>query len=166
MNMQIDFPSNPVDGQTFLVNSVLYTYSLSKKYWQSGAVNWTANVVTVTETTSVLSPGITGQLTAQFNNGYLISGVTISNQAWVRVYSNLNSIQLDAGRQITQDPDPGSGVVLEVISTGNNYYHVSPAIYVVNQDTPSTNQIYVVVTNRSTTASSTTIALNLIKMGS
>ncbi len=162
--MPISFPSNPVNGQTSTFNGVLYTYFSSKNYWKSSKILWTGTSSTVTFTTGSLALNATYTGSSQFSNAYLINQVTTSHAAWVRVYASNAGMIADASRSINQDPDISTGVLLEIISDGNEIYYPEPSTYCSNSDSPITETVYVRITNLSTTAS-ITVDLALVKMG-
>lgn len=162
--MSISFPSSPVDGQTYLFNGVLYTYFSSKTYWKSSKILWTGNQSTITFTTGSLAKDASYTESSAFSSSYLITSVSTSQAAWVRVYSKNSAIAADASRYITQDPDINAGVVLEIISDGNKTYTLDRSIYGNNTDSPISNLVYVKITNLTTTAS-IVVNLSLVKMG-
>ena len=63
-----------------------------------------------------------------------------SAAAWVTLYTSDTSRTADAGRSITTDPTPGSGVVAEVITSTNQTVYFAPAVvgYTINSSLPAT----------------------------
>lgn len=162
--MAINFPNSPVNGQTYLFNGILYTYFSSKSYWKASKILWTGAQSTITFTTGSLLTNGSYTGSSAFYNGYLITSLSTSHAAWVRVYSSNAEMVADADRYINQDPDINAGVLLEVISEGNETYNIAPSIYGSNTDSPINNLVYVRITNLSTTAS-IVVDLSLVKMG-
>ena len=71
------------------------------------------------------------------------SGVMISihpvgdASGWLRLYTRSDLADADAGRARTQDPDSGSGVILETITSGISTVYLSPQTIFANaEDTP------------------------------
>ena len=61
--------------------------------------------------------------------------VTVSKPSWVRFYADTASRAADAGRLQTVSPDPGSGVLLEVITTSDDeVIMITPALGYFNND--------------------------------
>ena len=60
---------------------------------------------------------------------YALIKVSTSHAAWVTLYSDTASRTSDASRQINVDPLPGSGVLSEVITTGNQVQLITPVSY-------------------------------------
>lgn len=94
--------------------------------------------------------------------GYAIYKVTTSTNAWVRLYSNTTTQTSDAARSMFNDPQPGAGVMVEVISTGSNVILVSPAAVGWNDSTPVSNSIPVSITNLSGTSSNITVTFTYL----
>jgi|694.fasta_scaffold17409_3 hypothetical protein len=78
--------------------------------------------------------------------GYAVYKVTTTDAAWVRLYANAATQTADSTRLITNDPQPGAGVMVETISTGANIVLVSPGTIGWN-DNPASNIIPISVTN-------------------
>jgi hypothetical protein len=57
---------------------------------------------------------------------------------------------------------PGSGVIAEVITTGNETVLMSPAISGYNFDTPTTNNAYLKIYNTSGSTSAITVTLTYL----
>ena len=63
--------------------------------------------------------------------GYALIKVATTHAAWVTLYTDTGSRTADASRQINVDPLPGSGVLSEVITTGNQVQLITLAQYVL-----------------------------------
>ena len=56
---------------------------------------------------------------------------------WLRLYTRSDLADADAGRARTQDPNAGSGVILETITSGISTVYLSPqTIFASAEDTP------------------------------
>ena len=62
---------------------------------------------------------------------------------WFRLYTRSDLADADASRARTQDPDSGSGVILETITSGVSTVYLSPQTIFANaEDTPINNYDY------------------------
>jgi hypothetical protein len=86
--------------------------------------------------------------------------------AWVRLYTDSNSQAADLSRSQTTDPTPGSGVILEVITTGSNTQLITPAVIGFNNDATTGTVIYATVTNLSGITTSTTVRITVLELES
>jgi len=96
--------------------------------------------------------------------GYVLLKIQTSVAAWVRLYTDGTSRTADAGRLETVDPDPGAGVIAEVITTGGQTILMSPAVMGFNNETVPTTTIPCRVTNKSGSSAAVTVTLTLIKI--
>lgn len=87
--------------------------------------------------------------TVNLAKGYAVYKVVTTDAAWVRLYSNAATQSADSGRNQDNDPQPGSGVMVEVITNGANTVLISPAAVGWNDDSPVSNAIPISVTNLS-----------------
>ena len=138
-----------VDTQTSLPQhgSVL-VYDNTDGKWKPGGFlpyRTTQNVVT-----SSLADGASEDvvLTGTGKAGQFIS-VTTDRAAWVTIYTDTASRTADAGRAETIDPAPGSGVLMEVISTGAETVRVTPAAGYFNDEATPAAELYLKVVNKS-----------------
>ena len=106
------------------------------------------------------SATFTGNVTLA--KGYAIYKVTTSTNAWVRLYSNTVTQSADSSRSMFNDPQPGAGVMVEIISTGANVVLVSPAAVGWNDSSPVSNSIPVSITNLSGTSSDITVTFTYL----
>ena len=91
---------------------------------------------------------------------YSLSEITTSHAAWVVVYTDDTSRTNDDSRNETTDPLPGSGVIAEVITTGNTPQPITPGI--IGWNTNGT--IYVKVKNLSGGSAEITVILEVLPM--
>ena len=97
--------------------------------------------------------------------GYALYKVKVAEPAWVSLYVSSAARTADAGRAITMDPTPGSGVIAEVITQSTNETVLfTPAVIGYNDDsTPSTN-VYLKVQNRSGSTQSINVELTVTQL--
>ena len=96
--------------------------------------------------------------------GYALLKIKTSVAAWVRLYTDGASRTADASRLEAVDPDPGAGVIAEVITTGGQTILMSPAVMGFNNETVPTTTIPCRVTNKSGSSAAVTVTLTLIKI--
>ena len=96
---------------------------------------------------------------------YALLKLNVSHPAWVRIYPTSAARTADASRTISEDPTPGSGVIAEAITTGNNEDVLfTPALIGFNDDgTPSTN-VYLAVMNKSGGQQSITVEMTVLQL--
>ena len=94
---------------------------------------------TATLTTNSIASGITTTGTVTLSKtGVLISVHPVGiSSGWLRLYTRSDLATADANRVRTVDPDPGSGVILETITSGISTVYFSPqTIFASAEDTP------------------------------
>ena len=94
---------------------------------------------TATLTISSIASGITTTGTVTLpKTGVLISVHPVGTASgWLRLYTRSDLATADASRVRTVDPDPGSGVILETITSGISTVYLSPqTIFSSAEDTP------------------------------
>ena len=92
--------------------------------------------------------------------GYALIKVSTSHAAWVTLYSDTGSRTADASRQINVDPLPGSGVLSEVITTGNQVQLITPGTICFNS--AGTGITYTKIVNKSGSTANITVTLTYI----
>jgi hypothetical protein len=103
-------------------------------------------------------------LTNGTSSGYFLYKIETSSPAWVRLYVNEASRTADAGRLISADPSPSSGVVAEAITTIGNLTTVfAPAVpgWIDYAGAPSYD-IPIAVTNTSGGTATITVTLTVV----
>jgi len=96
--------------------------------------------------------------------GYALIKVSTSHAAWVTLYSDTGSRTADASRQINVDPLPGSGVLSEVITTGNQVQLITPGTICFNS--AGTGITYAKIVNKSGSTANVTVTLTYIVLES
>jgi hypothetical protein len=119
---------------------------------------------TAAGTTASLASLASADLNITGFKGYVLLKIQTSVAAWVRLYTDAASRTADAGRLEAVDPDPGSGVIAEVITTGGQTILMSPAVMGFNNETSPTTNIPCRVTNKSGSSVAVTVTLTLIKI--
>ena len=119
---------------------------------------------TASGTTGSLASLASADLNITGFKGYVLLKIQTSVAAWVRLYTDGTSRTADAGRLEAVDPDPGAGVIAEVITTGGQTILMSPAVMGFNNETVPTTTIPCRVTNKSGSSAAVTVTLTLIKI--
>ena len=95
---------------------------------------------------------------------YALLKVTTSHAAWVTLYSDTSSRTNDASRGINVDPLPGSGVLSEVITTGNQIQLITPGTICFNS--AGTGTTYAKIVNKSGSTANITVTLTYVVLES
>ena len=95
---------------------------------------------------------------------YALIKVSTSHAAWVTLYSDTASRTSDASRQINVDPLPGSGVLSEVITTGNQVQLITPGTICFNS--AGTGTTYAKIVNKSGSTANITVTLTYVVLES
>lgn len=107
------------------------------------------NRANVSASTGSIANTSTYNGTVVMAKGYVVYKVTTTAAAWVRAYTSIASRTADASRTIDQDPQPGAGVIVEVITTGANTVLISPSAVGFNDESPVSNVVPISITNIS-----------------
>jgi hypothetical protein len=122
--------------------------------------------VSLQVTTNTLSVGSSANVNITGYKGYALYSIQTSSAAWVTVYVSNATRLADANRQQGVDPNPGSGVVGEIISNSDNTLFFTPAVVGFNADNPVSTNIPLKVVNNGVSSSAITITLTLVKLES
>ena len=95
---------------------------------------------------------------------YALLKVSTSHAAWVTLYSDTGSRTADASRGINVDPLPGSGVLSEVITTGNQVQLITPGTVCFNS--AGTGTTYAKIVNKSGSTANITVTLTYVVLES
>lgn len=99
--------------------------------------------------TNSLSPDQAGVLQLYGYKTYALLKVSVDNAAWVRIYSSQAALTADATRLITEDADPGIGLIAEILTSGNQTINMAPSPIGFNDDDPIAETIWISVVNKS-----------------
>jgi hypothetical protein len=150
------------DGTT---GQVLATNGSGTLSWAtSGAGTGLVSRTAVSETTSTLANGATGNITITGAKGYVLYKVQTSVAAWVRIYTSVAARTADSSRAEGVDPVPGAGVIAEVITTGAATIVMSPGVIGFNDETIPTSAIALAVTNKSGSSSVVVVTLTILQV--
>jgi hypothetical protein len=119
---------------------------------------------TISEISPLLQPDESVNLNLSGFKGYILYKVQTSAAAWVRIYTSNDERTLDANRIIVTDPLPGSGVVAEIITSGDETVNMAPATIGFNNEVIPVNNIPIRITNKSNTATQITVSITLLQL--
>lgn len=120
--------------------------------------------VNVVGVTSSIANDASANLDITGFKGYALLTITTDKAAWVRIYANGASRTADASRSEVTDPEPDAGVIAEVITTGATTVIMSPAAYGFNLEATPTTTIPCAVTNKSGSAGTVSVTLNVLQL--
>jgi len=144
-----------VDGTSITINGsgVISTVvtGLSSRISQSG-------------TTANIANNASDEIRITGFKSYMLLQIQTSAAAWVRLYTSPATRTSDSGRTQGQDPNPGSGVIAEVITTGAQTLLMSPGVLGFNSESPVSTDIPMTITNLSGGSAAITVTLTLLKL--
>ena len=115
-------------------------------------------------TTASLANDASADLTIVAAKTYVLHKIETDRAAWVVLYTDGSARTADSARNITTDPNPGSGVIAEVITTGAQTQSITPGTIGWNNDgTPSTNA-YLKVVNKSGATGTVQVTLHFLQL--
>ena len=133
----------------------------------SSAPTWASphrQITTLNGITSQINDNAYTTLNITGYKAYSLFKIKSSHEAWVRVYVDAASRTADTTRSEGQDPNPGSGLIAEIRTSGNDQtILVTPGAFGFIND--NTNNIYLSVVNRSGNQQAITVTLTLIQIG-
>lgn len=112
--------------------------------------------------TPSLQPGESHEMVITGHKAYSLLKMSASSDSWVRVYVDQASMIADRTRSEGNDPAPGSGVIAEIRGSGTKLFTPAPTGF--NNDSPVSNNVYVSVINRTSSASAITVVLTLLRL--
>jgi hypothetical protein len=159
----------PVGGATGQVLSKLsgtnYDVGWADVSGSGGGEVGLSSRTTATNVASSVAAGASLTITATGFKTYVLSKVTTSSPAWVRIYSDATSRTNDAARAEGTDPLPGSGVIAEVITTpGFLTQLITPGVIGFNNNSTLNNLIYLAVKNTDSVSRDITVTLSILQL--
>jgi hypothetical protein len=154
--------TTPSNGQVLKYDSVTSSWVNDTDNTGSGAGLGTRT--TAADTTSSLTDGQTGPINITGFKSYALLKIQTSAAAWVRIYTSEAARIADASRLEGTDPALSSGVLAEVITTGAETVVFSPSTIGFNDESPTTTNIPVRVTNKSGSTAAITVTLTLLQL--
>jgi len=132
----------------------------------AGSVTWStpAGARTTAQVTVSLANEALSNTSITTPKTYALLKVTTSHAAWVTLYSDTAARTNDASRGINVDPLPGSGVLSEVITTGNQIQLITPGTICFNS--AGTGTTYAKIVNKSGSTANITVTLTYVVLES
>ena len=132
----------------------------------AGNVTWStpAGSITTAQVTVNIANEAVSNTSFTTPKTYALIKVSTSHAAWVTLYSDTASRTSDASRQINVDPLPGSGVLSEVITTGNQVQLITPGTICFNS--AGTGTTYAKIVNKSGSTANITVTLTYVVLES
>jgi len=115
-------------------------------------------------TSASLNTGTSGNYEITGFKGYGLLSIQTSVAAWVTVYSSVAARTADSARIITADPNPGSGVIAEVINTSGTTQYFSPALIGYSSENVPSASIPIKIYNNGDNSAAITVTLKLIQL--
>ena len=100
-------------------------------------------------------------------HSYLLQKITTDYSAWVVLYSSSTARTNDSSRLINQDPEPGSGVILEVVTTDTSLQQlITPGVmgFIDNITGPDAGTIFFKIVNLSGAQQQITLTLDYLPL--
>jgi hypothetical protein len=141
-----------VTGTVNAVGNVSGTYVFGNGAFLTGVVTGsggTGSRANAVVNSGTLSNGSVSNQSVTIAKGYAIYKITTSGGSWVRIYTSVAARTADSSRSQFTDPQPGAGVIAEVITTGANTVLISPGAIGFNDESPVSNSIPVCIQNLS-----------------
>ena len=134
----------------------------------SGGITWTPVAGLQTRKTASVTQSIANNTAANVSistaKGFALYSIETSHAAWVTLYTDTTSRSVDANRNITTDPLPGSGVVAEVLLSDGGVQKITPGLIGYNDDATPSTTVYAKVQNRSGSAATITVTLHYLAL--
>lgn len=145
----------PSDGQVL-------TWVDANNQWEAADASGNSRS-TATVTTSSLASAASEEvtLTGTGKAGQFMS-VTTDRPAWVVFYTDEASRTADAARPETTSPSPGSGVLMEVITTTAETIIISPMVSYFNNESSPVASLPLKVTNKDASAQTVQVDVKLL----
>lgn len=121
---------------------------------------------TTSGTTSEIADGTSNNITINVAKEYLLLKVKTNHAARVILYTDIEARTSDSSRAEGADPAEHSGVIAEVITTGEETKRISPGVVGWNNDGVPSPNVYAKVVNKSGSAQKITVTLDYIAVGS
>ena len=130
----------PTDGQSLVYDSSISLWKPATVSGGGGGSGLTSRT-TGTATATALADGGSQDLTITAAKTYALLKIQTSHAAWVTVYTSNAARVADQNRLEVTDPQPGSGVIAEVITSDGALVPITPGTIGWNNDsTPSTTK--------------------------
>lgn len=156
--------SSPSDGDVLTYNGAAFMWQSVAPSGGGGGGSGLTSRTTANATASNLADDASANITITAAKTYALLKIQTSHAAWVTLYTSSAARTADASRLEVTDPQPGSGVIAEVITTDGATQTITPGTIGWNDDgTPSTTA-YVKVVNKSGSTQNLTVTLHFVQL--
>jgi hypothetical protein len=101
--------------------------------------------------------------TAPLGKGTIALVIQTDHPAWVRIYASAAAQSADSARLVTIDPTAGSGVLLDVLTSGSALTIVlSPPLILFSSDGSSPVSLPITIVNEDTSTETITVTLTTV----
>ena len=154
----------PTDGQVLVYDASVGSWKPGNQTGGGGGGSGLTSRTTAAATTPGIANGSSADLTITAAKTYALLKIQTSHAAWVTVYTSATARSNDVNRSEVTDPQPGSGVIAEVITSDGAIQPITPGTIGWNDDgTPSTD-VYVKVVNKSGSTQNITVTLHFVQL--
>ena len=155
-------PTLPNNGQVLVWDS-------ANAYWKADTISGGGGGGGASSRTSAqASIGLVNNAAADINitaaKTYALHKIQTSHAAWVTLYVSDAARSADSSRTEAQDPNPGSGVIAEIITSDGAIQNITPGTIGWNDETTPTTDAYVKVVNKSGSTQTITVTLYFVEL--
>ena len=153
----------PTDGQSLVYDSSISLWKPATVSGGGGGSGLTSRT-TGTATASALADGGSQDLTITAAKTYALLKIQTSHAAWVTVYTSNAARVADQNRLEVTDPQPGSGVIAEVITSDGALVPITPGTIGWNNDSTPSTTAYIKVVNKSGQTRDIDVTLHFVQL--
>lgn len=153
----------PTDGQSLVYDSSIALWKPATVSGGGGGSGLTSRT-TGTATATALPDGGSQDLTITAAKTYALLKIQTSHAAWVTVYTSNAARVADQNRLEVTDPQPGSGVIAEVITSDGALVPITPGTIGWNNDSTPSTTAYIKVVNKSGQTRDIDVTLHFVQL--
>lgn len=155
---------SPSDGDVLTYKSATGTWESAAPTGGGGGGSGLTSRTTGTATATALADGGSQDLTITAAKTYALLKIQTSHAAWVTVYTSNAARSNDSGRLEVTDPQPGSGVIAEVITSDGALVPITPGTIGWNNDSTPSTTAYIKVVNKSGQTRDIDVTLHFVQL--
>lgn len=154
----------PTDGQSLVYDSSTLVWKPGTVSGGGGGGSGLTSRTTGTATATALADGGSQDLTITAAKTYALLKIQTSHAAWVTVYTSNAARVADQNRLEVTDPQPGSGVIAEVITSDGALVPITPGTIGWNNDSTPSTTAYIKVVNKSGQTRDIDVTLHFVQL--
>ena len=156
---------SPSDGDVLTYKSATSTWEAAAPTGGGGGGgSGLTSRTTGTATATALADGGSQDLTITAAKTYALLKIQTSHAAWVTVYTSNAARVNDQNRLEVTDPQPGSGVIAEVITSDGALVPITPGTIGWNNDSTPSTAAYIKVVNKSGQTRDIDVTLHFVQL--